>query len=99
MTARSAFSTSVNNAQATGVATVATAAMTFQEAINASGANVGYSVANPGAAGATNSSFVAAVKSAIAAGIASQNAAAAAYQVAIAAAKDTLKNSGDTAPA
>jgi len=93
MSARDTFNASVKSAGQTQVATVITAETTKQEAINASGVNVGYNLQTGNYA-----NFAAAVKNANAAKYASLLAAEHAKQVAINIARDTLRDSGDKAP-
>lgn len=92
MTARATYTTSVAAAVTTQVATIAAAQIAFQEAVNASGCNVGYTTQTGNYA-----NFAAAVKAANVARLASINAAETARQMSVSSAKSTLRATGDLA--
>ena len=94
MTARDTYTSSVKSAAASQVVTVTSAETTRQESVNASGVNVGYNLQTGNYA-----NYAAAVKAANIAKFNSLNAAEAAKQATVAVARDTLKATGDLAPA
>jgi hypothetical protein len=94
MTARDTYQASVQSAVTKQIASINSAHTVFQETVNASGVNVGYTLQS-----GNYGNFAAAVKNANTARIAALQAAEHAKQVAINAARDTLKNSGDNGPA
>ena len=95
MTARATYVSSVATAVATEVASKVVATATQQEAINASGVNVGYTPCNPTKSGATFASFQTALTNAVKANVAAVQLAAMVSQVAQSSAKDTLRSTGD----
>ena len=95
MTARDTYQTTVKSAGSSKIATLTANQAAQQETINASGANVGY---HPGSS-SSSASYEAAVKAANIAKWNADFAAEHAKQVAINAARDTLRATGDTAPA
>lgn len=94
MTARDTYVNSVATALTAKVATNVANANTHQETINASGVNAG----NPTGRGA-GSALMTATANANAAYAAAKLNAEMVKQIAIQAAKDTLRSTGDTAPA
>ena len=94
MSSRDTYTASVKSAAVTQIAAVVSAETARQETINASGCNVGYNLQTGNYA-----NFAAAVKAATIAKTAAVTAAEQAKQAAIAGARDTLKSSGDLAPA
>jgi hypothetical protein len=92
MISRDTYNASIASAEATARATIATAAITFQEAVNAVGDNVG---ANP-QLGAT-ATTIGKIATAQAAYVASCNAANATANATKDAAKATLRATGDVA--
>ena len=94
MTARATFAATVQIAAVTQIAAVQAAETARQETINASGCNVGYNLQT-----GSYSAFAAAVKAANIAKTAALTAAEQTKQTAVAVARDTLKSSGDLAPA
>jgi hypothetical protein len=93
MTARDSYVSSAKSAEATKLATIGAAETTKQEAINASGVNVGYTLQS-----GNYSNFAAAIAAANAAKAASLYAAEVSRQAALAVARDTLRTTGDLAP-
>jgi hypothetical protein len=90
MTSRTTYETTVQTASTTKAATVATAQTTFQEACNAQGVNVGYTLQS-----GNYGNFATAVANANKARRDSLYAAEVARQAATDVAKDVLKDSGD----
>ena len=93
MSSRDNYNSAVKTAVTTQVASAISAESAKQEAINASGCNVGYNLQTGNYA-----NFAAGVKAANTARVATLNAAEAVKQTAITAARDTLKATGDLAP-
>jgi hypothetical protein len=93
MTARDTYNASVVSASKMQVTTLSTAQTSFQETINASGCNAGYTLQ-----GGNYGNLAAAVKAANAARLAAVTNAETARQAAVAAARDTLKATGDLGP-
>lgn len=96
MGARDTYISSVKSAESAKVATEITAEGAKQETINQSGCNVGY---YSGKGGSGEAAFQAAVKSANQARFATAASAEQTKQNAINAARDTLRATGDLAPA
>lgn len=96
MSSRSVYETTVATAGPTQQVAVAAAATVAQEAINASGCNVGFNTATGSPTNYTT--FASAVKAANIAKAASIFAAEQARQATIAVAKTVLRDTGDKAP-
>jgi hypothetical protein len=93
MAARDVYNTSVSNAESAKAATIFAANTTFQEAINASGVNVGYTLQS-----GSYSSLATAIANANASRAATRYAAEQLRQATIALARDTLRNASDNGP-
>ena len=92
MTARSTHDATIVTATKTLVTTLLLNEQVHQEAVNASGCNIGTTLQGG------NSAYVAAVKAANLAKLASDYAAEVARQASVAKARDTLRDSGDLGP-
>jgi hypothetical protein len=90
---RDTYTATVKTAAVTATTATTAAQTAFQETINQSGCNVGYTTQ-----AGSYANFLAAVKAATAAKLAAVNAAEQAKQATIAVARDTLRTAGDVAP-
>ena len=95
MAIRDVYNSTVASAESAKAASIASAELTRQEAVNASGNNVGF---HQGVSTGSSAAFEAAIKSANAAKLASVYAAEVARQASLAAARDTLRNANDSSP-